>query len=108
MKKLKPHDKLFTKNDKGEYWQSHCLICSGDVYAYRVDDVHYIFEDDALVGSPICAGCYNDLKDVIPNKIDLIAKKDIERIKTMPERIFDNIEKTHQPFIKNNLDRWIK
>lgn len=106
MKKLSAHKKLFTTNERGEYWQSHCLICSGDVYAYRVNDVHYIFEDNALIGSPICTGCYNDLKDVIPNKIDLIEKKDIERIKSKAERIFDNIEKTHRPYIKNDLDKW--
>lgn len=106
MKKLIPHKKLFTTNERGEYWQSRCMICTGDVFAFRVEDVHYIFEDKALIGRPICTDCFEGLKVKIPTKIDLIKKHEIERIKSLPERIFDNIEKTHRPYIKNNLDKW--
>ena len=112
MKQIKPHKKLFTQNSKGEYWQSYCIICYGDVYAYRVNDVHFIFRDDlsVLIGRPICKGCYNDLKDKIPNQIDLIKKSEIQKVKSLPERIFDNIKKTHQPIkaiTKNNLEKWM-
>ena len=109
MKKLKPHKKLFIKNDKGEYWQAYCMICFDDVFAFRVNDVNFLFEDDAMIGRPICNGCYEELKDKIPEKINLIKKNEMEKIKRFTaENIFANIEKTHQPFIKNNLDRWIK
>lgn len=111
MKKLKPHSKLFTKNEKGEYWQAICMICTGDVFSYKVDDVHYVFEDENLIGRPICEGCFEELKDKIPEKIDLIEKNEIEKIKRFTaENIFKGIEKTHQDpkkKIKDNLDKWI-
>ena len=87
-----------SKNDLGEYWQSYCLICLGDVYSFKVFDAHFLFQDDlkALTGRPICKGCYNDLKDKIPDHIDVTKKNEIEREKNFTERIFENIEKTHQ------------
>ena len=92
---------MFTINELGEYWQSHCIVCLGDVYAFRVSDVHFLFQDDlsVLIGQPICKSCYNDLKDEIPEHIDLIKKSEIKKsvLKSLPEQIFDNIEKTHQP-----------
>ena len=112
MKKLKAHDKSFTKNELGEYWQSDCTICMEAVYAFKVNDVHFIFEDDlsALIGRPICKGCFEELKGKIPEHIDLIKKKDIERVKNFTaENIFSGIEKTHKPkeIKKDNLDKWI-
>lgn len=92
---------MFTTNELGEYWQSHCVVCLGDVYAFRVDEVHFLFQDDlsVLIGQPICKTCYNDLSPLIPEHIDLIKKSEIKRSvsKSLTEQIFDNIEKTHQP-----------
>ena len=62
MKKLKPHVKLFTKNDKGEYWQASCMICTEDVFAFKVNDVNFLFEDEQLIGRPICKSCFEELK----------------------------------------------
>lgn len=82
------------------------------MFSFKVDDCHFVFEDENLVGRPICKGCYEELKDKIPHKIDLIKKNEIERVKDFtPENIFKGIEKTHQPKIeriKDNLDKWIK
>ena len=90
MKELKVGNKMFTQNEFGEYWQAYCFICLSDVFSFKVDDVHGIFEDENLVGRPICKSCYNDLKDKIPEKIDLIKKR------FTAKNIFANIEKTHQ------------
>lgn len=104
---------MFKQNSLGEYWQSYCLICLADVYAYRIDDIHFIFEDEGLIGSPICKSCYGDLKEKIPERIDLIKKNEIEKVKCLAEQIFNNIEKTHQPIKKkikknnNSIDKWI-
>lgn len=93
MKELKVSKEMFTKNALGEYWQARCMICLDDVFAFSVNDVHCIYEDDlrALIGRPICKGCFEELKDKIPEKIDLIEKREMEKIKA-----FVNIEKTHQ------------
>ena len=104
---------MFTTNELGEYWQSHCIVYLGDVFAFRVDDVHFLFQDDlsVLIGQSICKTCYNDLKDKIPEHIDLIKKSEIKRsvLKSLPEQIFDNIEKTHQPKRKwMDLEKYIK
>jgi hypothetical protein len=104
---------MFTTNELGEYWQTYCIICLGDVYAFRVSDIHFLFEDDlnVLKGRAICRDCYDDLKDKVPDHIDLIKKQDIEKsqVKSLPEQIFDNIEKTHQPKRKwLDLEKYIK
>ena len=107
------HSKMFTTNELGEYWQAHCIVCLRDIYAPKVSDVHFLFEDDLSVlnGRSICKGCYEDLKDKIPEHIDLIKKSDIKRSvsKSLPEQIFDNIEKTHQPKREwIDLEKYIK
>ncbi len=104
---------MFTTNELGEYWQGYCIVCLEDVFAFKVSDVHYLFQDDLsdLIGYPICKSCYNDLKDEIPRHIDLIKKSEIKRSvsKSLPEQIFDNIEKTHQPKRKwIDLEKYIK
>jgi len=104
---------MFTTNELGEYWQSRCIVCLGDVYAFRVDDVHFLFQDDlsVLIGRSICKSCYNDSKDKIPEHIDLIKKNEIKKSvsKSLTEQIFDNIEKTHRPKRKRmGLDKWLK
>jgi len=104
---------MFTTNELGEYWQAYCIVCLRDVYAFKDRDVHFLFEDDLSVlnGRSICKGCYEDLKDKIPKHIDLIKKSEIKRsvLKSLPEQIFDNIEKTHQPKRKwMDLEKYIK
>jgi len=83
---MKPYHKLFSKNDLGEYWQSYCLICLDDVYSFRVFDVHCLFQDDLNSGRPICKGCYNDLKDKIPEQIDVTKKNEMKRIEINSKR----------------------
>lgn len=94
---------MFTKNDLGEYWQAYCMICTGDVFSYKVDDVHYLFEDGNLVGRPICKGCYEELKDKILNHIDLIKKQEKERT-IIRKKFWKNIESLEK---KRSLDKWI-
>lgn len=102
---------MFTKNALGEYWQAYCLVCTNDVFSSKVDDVHFVFEDEQLIGRPICKGCYEELKDKIPNNIDLIKKQEIERAIVRKnftvKNIFAGIEKTHEKKIKNNLEKWL-
>ena len=102
-KELISHKKLFTKNEIEEYWQAYCLICTGDVFSYKVDDIHCIFEDGKLIGNPICKSCYNELKDVIPNNIDLIKKQEKERA-IIRKKYLDNIVSIR----KGSLNRWLK
>ena len=104
---------MLTTNKLGEYWQSHCIVCLDGVYAFNIGEVHFLFQDDlsVLIGCPICKSCYNDLKDIIPEHIDLIKKREIKKsvLKTLPEQIFDNIEKTHQPRREwMDLEKYIK
>ena len=102
-KELIPHSKLFTKNTIGEFWQAFCIICTGDVFSFKVDDVHCVFGDSKLIGRPVCKGCYNDLKDVIPNNIDLIKRHEKERA-IIRKKYWDNIESIR----KGSLNRWLK
>jgi len=102
-KELIPHEKLFTKNVIGEYWQAFCMICTGDVFSFKVDDVHFIFEDGKLVGRAICKSCYNDLKDVIPNNIDLIKKQEKERA-IIRKKYWEKVESKR----RGSLNKWLK
>ena len=94
---------MFAKNALEEYWQGYCMICTDDVFSYNVFDVHYIFEDGKLRGKPICKGCFNELKDKIPNNINVIKKQEKERA-IVRKKYWDNLKKIER---KKSLDNWL-
>lgn len=92
--KFNPHKKLFTQNALGEYWQSTCFICTADVFSFRVDDIHTLWDDNNYSGRPICIDCYEELK----SKIQILNKID-RQIKL---KNYLNKKKN-----KLNLDKWL-
>ena len=58
------------------YYYCRCIICTNDVLAPNINMIHFLYDNlDYWKGLAICEGCYNDLKNVIPNHLDLIGKK---------------------------------
>lgn len=58
-----------------------CFICTLNVRAESLDDVHCLWDDLGYSGRPICWGCYCLLKKYCPNKLD------VPIIRKIPEKI---------------------
>lgn len=63
-------------NERKMSLHAYCIICTSGIYVERTDDIHILYRDfEPLVGQPICDGCFDLLKDKVPNRLDLLKKK---------------------------------
>lgn len=55
---------------------AYCIICSEGIHAEKTDDIHILYRDfEPLVGEPICDGCFELLRDKVPERLDCLKKK---------------------------------
>lgn len=64
-----------------EHKYAMCFICTDDVYAESLDDVHCLWDDNGWSGRPICFICYCMLREILAEKIDVpITRKKPKKI----------------------------
>lgn len=53
----------------------YCFICTGEIWTPSTNEMHFLWTDAGWFGLPICFECFEILRWLVPEKIDVPIKR---------------------------------